>query len=178
MRDRRNKGRLPVFVPLFKDTMSSPAWRATSHGARSLFTALKSHYNRTVCGGVYLSARRASKELGSNKDYITRWFRELEFYGFIVMISAGCLASRAKAKRRIGDLPTNGSTTSRRPETFTSGTELNIASKKALNGTFAKNRIPSLKLGTHCPLKWGQSCPLKWGHQPVRLSLKLGTYLV
>ncbi|MGC2077415.1 MAG: hypothetical protein WA728_15540, partial [Xanthobacteraceae bacterium] len=85
----RNKGKLPVFVPLFKDTMNALAWRAASHGARSLFTALKSRYNRTLCGAVYLSTRMASKELGSHKDRITRWFRELEYYGFIVMVSPG-----------------------------------------------------------------------------------------
>jgi virulence-associated protein VapD len=38
---------------------------STSHGARSLFTALKSHYNRNTKGAVYLSTRQAQKELGS-----------------------------------------------------------------------------------------------------------------
>ncbi|MFY9840682.1 MAG: hypothetical protein WAK55_30295 [Xanthobacteraceae bacterium] len=94
----RNKGKLPVFVPLFKDTMNALAWRAASHGARSLFTALKSRYNRTLCGAVYLSTRMASKELGSHKDRITRWFRELEYYGFIVMVSPGCLGVYGKGK--------------------------------------------------------------------------------
>jgi hypothetical protein len=94
----RNKGRLPLFVPLFKDTMNTPAWYAASHGARSLFTALKGRYNRTLCGAVYLSTRMASKELGSHKDRITRWFRELEYYGFIAMLSPGCLGVDGKGK--------------------------------------------------------------------------------
>jgi hypothetical protein len=29
------------FVPLLKETLAAPAWRATSHGARSLYVALK-----------------------------------------------------------------------------------------------------------------------------------------
>jgi hypothetical protein len=37
---KRDKGRLPAFVPLLKETLASPAWKAMSHGARSLFPTL------------------------------------------------------------------------------------------------------------------------------------------
>jgi len=97
-KDRRNKGRLPAFTAMFVDTTGSAAWRATSHGARSLFHALKRRYNRVVCGAVYLSARKAADELGSNKDYVTRWFRELQYYGFIVMMTPGHLGSEGVGK--------------------------------------------------------------------------------
>jgi hypothetical protein len=97
-KDHRNKGRLPAFTAMFVDTTSSAAWRATSHGARSLFHALKRRYNRVVCGAVYLSARKAADELGSNKDYVTRWFRELQYYGFIVMMTPGHLGSEGVGK--------------------------------------------------------------------------------
>ena len=43
-RRKQNKGRLPPFVPLIKEVLSSPAWRAMSHGARSLYTALMARY--------------------------------------------------------------------------------------------------------------------------------------
>ena len=36
---KRDKGRLPQFVPLLVSTLDSRAWRAMSHGARSLYVA-------------------------------------------------------------------------------------------------------------------------------------------
>jgi hypothetical protein len=43
---KRERGeRLSPFVPLLKSTLASPAWRAMSHGARSLYAALKAFYN-------------------------------------------------------------------------------------------------------------------------------------
>ena len=44
----RRKERLPPFVPLLIDTLDQPAWRALSHGARSLYVALKRRYNVKV----------------------------------------------------------------------------------------------------------------------------------
>ena len=88
-RERRTKGRLPPFVPLVKGTTNTPAWRALSHGARSLYAALKSRYNTKLQNTVYLSIRTAQKELGSfsRRDNVGRWFHELQYYGFIVMES-------------------------------------------------------------------------------------------
>ena len=43
---REDKGRLQPFVPLFKETLASPAWRAMSMGARCLYIALMHRYNR------------------------------------------------------------------------------------------------------------------------------------
>ena len=72
----RNKGRISgPFVPMLKSTLKESAWIALSHGARSLYVALKSRYNSTLGNAVYLSARIASREIGSNKDYVTRWLR-------------------------------------------------------------------------------------------------------
>jgi len=89
MKDRRGKGRLPPFVPMVKSTMGTPAWRAMSHGARSLYTALRARYNTKLQNAVYLAGRAAVQELGrhSHRDYVRRWFRELEYYGFIRMVS-------------------------------------------------------------------------------------------
>jgi hypothetical protein len=114
-RRKKDNDRLPDFVPLFKSTMSSAAWRATSHGARSLYIALKWRYNTKLQNSVYLSTRKAAKELGSHRDNIRRWFRELQHYGFIVMVSPGCLGVEGKGKAphwrlteedHIGNLPT------------------------------------------------------------------------
>lgn len=64
-----------------------------SHGARSLYVALRARYNNKLQNAVYLSIRTAQKELGSfsRKDNIGRWFHELQYYGFVVMESGACL---------------------------------------------------------------------------------------
>jgi hypothetical protein len=101
MSKRKGRGeRLPPFVPLFKETLASPAWRAMSHGARSLYIALKLRYSSSLQnnGRVYLSTRDAEEELGSHRDYICRWFRELKHFGFIVMTTPGGLGWNGKGK--------------------------------------------------------------------------------
>jgi hypothetical protein len=89
----RDEGRLQPFVPLLKETLDCPAWRAISHGARSLYIALKRRYNRDFNnnGRLYLSQRDAAEEIGSDQKQVARWFRELQHYGFVVMTSAGYL---------------------------------------------------------------------------------------
>jgi hypothetical protein len=72
-----------------------------SHGARSLYIALKRRYwpNKKNNGRIYLSHRQARKELGrSSPNEIVRWFRELQYYGFIVMVAPGCLGVNGKGK--------------------------------------------------------------------------------
>jgi hypothetical protein len=95
---RSDKGRLPPFVPLLKETLTSPAWRAMSHGARSLYVALKLRFSNNFKnnGKIYLSQRNAARELGSGFEEITNWFRELQHYGFIVQTQAGCLGVNGK----------------------------------------------------------------------------------
>jgi hypothetical protein len=87
MARHKEKGRLPPFIPLLIDTMNQPAWRALSHGARSLYIALKRRYDvkNHNNGRLILSQRDASAELGSHHNEIARWYRELQHYGFIVM---------------------------------------------------------------------------------------------
>jgi hypothetical protein len=98
MKPRRDKGRMGPFVPLLKDTIGTDAWRATSHGARSLYVSLKAHYNRNLGNAVYISSRDAANELGSNRSYVLRWFRELQYYGFIDMVSHGHLGVEGRGK--------------------------------------------------------------------------------
>jgi hypothetical protein len=96
-----DKGRLPPFVPLDKEVMDSPAWRATSHGARNLYISLKRRWSfikQRNNGRLFLSQRDAEEELGSSRDSISRWYRELEHYGFIVMTNPGGLGVDGKGK--------------------------------------------------------------------------------
>jgi hypothetical protein len=101
MTKQKDKGRLRPFVPLDVEVMSSPAWRATSLGARWLYVHLKRRWSfkQRNNGRLFLSQRDAMKEIGAlHRDSISRWFRELQHYGFIVMTSPGSLGVDGKGK--------------------------------------------------------------------------------
>jgi hypothetical protein len=69
-----------------------------SHGARSLYIALKRFYNVNAHnnGRIFLSQRDAAERLGSHHNEIARWFRELQHYGFIVQTSFSGLGVAGK----------------------------------------------------------------------------------
>jgi hypothetical protein len=102
-KNRKNKNRLPPFLPLLKDMLDAPACWALSHGAFRLYVALKREYNLELSdrrnGRIYLSLRRAQQEIRSDRAQIARWYRELEHYGFIVMTTPGGLEGKGKAPR-------------------------------------------------------------------------------
>jgi hypothetical protein len=95
---KQDKGRLGPFVALLKETLASPAWRAMSHGARSLYVAVKARYSSTLHnnGRLFLSQRVASREIGSSFNEVARWFRELQHFGFLVQTKAGSLGLNGK----------------------------------------------------------------------------------
>jgi hypothetical protein len=95
------KKKNPPFVMITNQVLDSPAWHAMSHGARSLYLALKRRYSHNFHnnGKIYLSTRMARKELGrSGLSEIGRWFQELQYYGFIVMMKPGYLGADGKGK--------------------------------------------------------------------------------
>jgi hypothetical protein len=97
------------FVYLFLSMMDCPAWRALSHGAKSLYTELK----RGVYRGrntAYLSYRVAGKKLRASSHKIAEWFAELEHYGFIVLAAPGCLGVDGKGKAPHWRLTERGTT--------------------------------------------------------------------
>src|SRR5262245_25088467 len=83
VRARKDKARVPPFVPVDLEMMNSPAWRATSHGARWLYMHLKRRWSfkQKNNGRIFLSHLDAVKEMGGTPDSISRWFRELQHYG-------------------------------------------------------------------------------------------------
>jgi hypothetical protein len=85
--------------------MNGDKWNeiACSHGACRLYLALKIRYNSNLQNGVYLSDRDGAEELGANKDSVNGWFRELGYYGFIRMLSPGCLGVDGMGKAPHGD---------------------------------------------------------------------------
>jgi hypothetical protein len=101
--------RLPPFVPLYNETLKSPAYRALSFGARALFLALRMRCIRNN-GHVYLSQRDAEEELGhKDRHDIANWFREMEHNGLIVQTKGASLGIDGKGKSshwRFTDMPT------------------------------------------------------------------------
>lgn len=108
-RQNKHRDRLPPFVPLFRETLTSQAYRQLSFGAKALFTALCMRCVKNN-GHVYLSQRNAEKEIGhKNRNDIANWYRELEHYGFLVKTVAPSLGVDGKGKAthwRITDMPT------------------------------------------------------------------------
>jgi hypothetical protein len=97
-RRNKDKGRLAPFVPLFRHTIKTAAWRALSAGARATFFALKTNYNTYAQNAVFLSARDGAKELGVCKDTVCKWVHELEHYGFIVEVQGAHLGVSGTGK--------------------------------------------------------------------------------
>jgi hypothetical protein len=102
MSRKQDKGRLAPFVPLDKEMMDCPAWRAMTTGARCLYIALKRRWSfkQRNNGRIFLSQRDAQEELGRSpqRDSVSRWYRELAHYGFIVMTNPGSLGVDGKGK--------------------------------------------------------------------------------
>jgi hypothetical protein len=101
MSRRKDKGRLPPFIAVDIEMVKSPAWRATSLGARWLYVHLKGKWSfrQKNNGRIFLSQRDAQEEMGCRcRDSISRWFRELQHYGFIVMTDPGGLGVDGKGK--------------------------------------------------------------------------------
>ena len=104
------KQKLPPFVPMFVYVMDSPAWLAMSPGARAFFLAFKKRYNRKTQQAVFLSARIAAKELRANKDTVSRWYHELQHFGFIMQVRG---ASFGPGQRQGGRIPARRRTVQR-----------------------------------------------------------------
>ncbi|QIG48808.1 hypothetical protein G5V57_14370 [Nordella sp. HKS 07] len=71
------------FVAVLKPMLQEPAWLAMSYGARCLYITLKSFYNGSNNGNIFLGVRKAATLLGAVQSSTERWFRELQDHGFI-----------------------------------------------------------------------------------------------
>ena len=98
----KRKNKLPPFIPLHKETLRTPAWKALTMGARMLYVHLRGrHFTgfNNNNGRIFLSERDALEELGAtNRESIRRWFRELEHFGFIVKTAEHHLGVEGKGK--------------------------------------------------------------------------------
>jgi hypothetical protein len=93
----KDKGRLSPFVPLVITTLDSPAWKAMSHGAKSLYVALKRRVPRGR-NRAFISYRDARKEICATPRKLSEWFKELQHYGFIVMVTPAYLGIEGRGK--------------------------------------------------------------------------------
>jgi hypothetical protein len=102
MKTRKTKNRLPPFLALHNEMLDAPATKALSHGAFRLYATLRRKFNPGISerwnGRIYLSQRDAQQEIGSNREEIAKWYRELQHYGFIAMMTPGCLGVEGKGK--------------------------------------------------------------------------------
>jgi hypothetical protein len=88
------------FVGLRWELLDSPAWKHLSMGARLLYIALarRLNFDTRNNGRIYLSTRFAMEEIGTtSKNSISRWYRELQHYGFIVQTTPPTLGSKGLA---------------------------------------------------------------------------------
>jgi hypothetical protein len=94
--------RLRLFLQLHLDLLDAPAWRATSAAGRLLYVTLRRRHNskHNNNGDIFISQREAAEELGFTRPTVAKSFRELEYHGFIVMTSPGCLGVEAIDIRR------------------------------------------------------------------------------
>jgi hypothetical protein len=95
-----------------KSTLDSPAWKALSDGSQRLYIALKGKADNKH-NTAYLSTRDAATALGRKRGAgrkIREWYAELQHYGFIVMLSKGCLGPEGVGKATHWRLTDKGTT--------------------------------------------------------------------
>lgn len=145
----KDKGRLPSFVPLFRETLDSPGWKALSFGARLLYIALKGFYNfkSDNNGKLYLAQRKAADLIGADKDSVPRWFRELEFYGFIVKTRRSHLGFEGKGQAAHWRLTEVGLRGERPTHEFLFWNGVRFTDQEHTEKNRNKNRIPYGKSG-------------------------------
>ena len=100
MSRNKDKGRLPPFVPVDREMMRSPAWRATSWRALPVYSpqiemALPVEEQRPA---LSIAPGRAEEMGRATRDSISRWYRELEYYGFVVKTPEAALGVDGKGK--------------------------------------------------------------------------------
>jgi hypothetical protein len=168
------KKNLPKFVALFFETLDAPAWLALSHGARLLYTALKRNLNvkKNNNGRLFLSHRQAAIQLGASKNCVSRWYAELQFYGFIVMTAYAGLGTDGKgrsAQWRLTEWECDGKPATRDflkwdGKRFNDRRQYRQLRRSRKRKTLSqKLGHPVPKTGTYKPVK----CPKKWDIEPV-----------
>lgn len=86
------------FVQLYKTFLQEPAWLSLPMGARVLYIAVKSYYNGTNNGELFMSVRDAAALIGCTPRSAHRWFQELIDKGFLRRSGGGSLGADGKGE--------------------------------------------------------------------------------
>jgi hypothetical protein len=184
MSRHKDKGRLPPFVPLHISTMETPAWKALSMGARVLYVQMKRHHFvgiKNNNGKIYLSLRDAMEEIGiCDHHSITRWFRELQHYGFIVKVTEGCLGVDGKGKApgwRLTELPTPAA---RETQDYLkwNGTPFPGNGNQVWRGRGLKPKKQNPEGCTTSRVRWKQPAPVRWKQPALGSQSEVKTTLI
>lgn len=89
------------WTKMIRPTMETPAWRALSLCAQSLYVWLKLEWrgpNANNNGKISLSVRQAAELIGVRPDTAAKAFHDLQAKGFLVLTQYGTLGSTGEAK--------------------------------------------------------------------------------
>ena len=86
MSKRKNKGKLPPFIAMYRHAFKSKAFAELSVFAQATLLHLIANYNSNMCNSVYLPSRIGAKKLNVSRTTLARALHELEHYGFIVKV--------------------------------------------------------------------------------------------
>ena len=81
---KSKRGSAP-FVQLRHGLLNTEAWRSLSTGARALYIELRKQYRGHNNGNLFLSHRDAAEALGTHRNTVGKWFKELRDRGFIAL---------------------------------------------------------------------------------------------
>jgi Helix-turn-helix domain len=98
--NNKQNSKLPPFHPFFQRSWNAQAWLKLNPWSRLVYILLVSQYRPSLNnnGQLFLSTRRAAEKLGCSKSHVATAFKELAFYGFIVMTNPGWLGVEGKGK--------------------------------------------------------------------------------
>ena len=96
------------FLPIPYSMASSDAWRCLSGAAVKVYVELRSRYNGSNNGRLFLSLNDAARLLGIGKQTAMRAFDDLEEKGFIVMTKRGNWYGRTATEWRVTDRSHDG----------------------------------------------------------------------
>ncbi|WP_370301569.1 hypothetical protein [Pseudooceanicola sp.] len=100
-RDKKNEARVEHWTKMVRPMMETPAWRALSPVAQSLYPWIKLEWKGPQAnnnGRIQLSVRQAAERMGVTPNTAARAFHDLQAKGFIVVIREACLGLEGKAK--------------------------------------------------------------------------------
>ena len=99
--DPKGQKRKEPVAAMRLSVMQTPAWRALSATAQSLYVWIKLEWSGPQYdknGKLRLSVRQAAERMGCAHDTAAKGFRELQAKGFIIQTEAACLGTQGMGK--------------------------------------------------------------------------------